>query len=111
MQYVKQLMLSRSYFDRVPDQSLIVPAKQGKRYNYLIATRGKDYAFVYTYTGRSVDVNLGKIAGAKIKASWFNPRTGEVTAIGIFVNNGVKSFKPAGKIAGGNDWVLMLDKA
>jgi hypothetical protein len=111
MQYVKELMLSRSYFNRVPDQSIIVAAKQGKRYNYLIATRGMDYVFVYTYNGRSVDVNLGKIAGAKVKASWFDPRNGETKEIGVFANIGARSFKAPGAIANGNDWVLILDKA
>lgn len=111
MQYVKKLMLSRGYFDRVPDQSVIVSAKQGKRYNYLIATRGANYVFVYTYNGRSVDVNLGKIAGAKVKASWYDPRTGDTKQIGTFANIGTRSFKPEGGIKDGNDWVLILDKA
>ena len=111
MQYVKKLMLSRPYFDRVPDQSLIVAAKQGKRYNYLIATRGKDYAFIYTYNGRAIDINLGKIAGEKIKASWYDPRNGETKEIGTFANTGTKTFKAPGAVANGNDWVLILDKA
>lgn len=110
MQWVKKLMLSRPYFGRVPDQSIIIAAKQGKRYNYLIATRGEGYAFVYTYNGRSIDVNLGKITGAKVKASWYDPRTGETKAIGTFANTGTKSFKPEGGIKNGNDWVLILDK-
>jgi hypothetical protein len=111
MVYLKKLMLSRPYFDRVPDQSIIVAAKQGKKYNYLIATRGKNYAFVYTYNGRDINVNLGKIEGAKIKASWFNPRNGETKTIGIFANSGTKVFKSPGEVANGNDWVLILDKA
>jgi hypothetical protein len=111
MQYVKKLMLSRSYFDRVPDQSLIVAAKQGKRYNYLIATKGKDYAFIYTYNGRTIDVNLGKIAGEQIKASWYDPRNGETKTIGTFANTGTRTFKAPGAVANGNDWVLILDKA
>jgi len=110
MQYIKKLMLSRPYFDRVPDQSIIVAAKQGKRYNYLIATRGKDYAFVYTYNGRSIDIHLGKIVTAKVKASWFDPRTGETKVIGTYANTGTRSFKPAGEVKDGNDWVLILDK-
>ncbi|EHQ30806.1 glycoside hydrolase family 140 protein [Mucilaginibacter paludis] len=110
MGYLKNLMLSRSYFDRVPDQSIIVAAKQGKRYNYLIATKGKDYVFIYTYNGRSINVNLGKIAGDKVKASWFNPRNGEIKAIGTFANTGTKAFKSPGAVANGNDWVLILDK-
>ncbi|MBW4889023.1 glycoside hydrolase family 140 protein [Mucilaginibacter sp. HMF5004] len=111
MQYIKKLMLSRPYFGRVPDQSLIVGAKQGKRYNYLIGTKGTNYAFIYTYNGRDIPVNLGKIQGAKVKASWYDPRTGETQLIGTFPNKGTKTFKPAGEVMDGNDWVLILDKA
>jgi len=111
MQYIKKLMLSRPYFGRVPDQSLIVAAKQGKKYNYLIGTRGVNYAFIYTYNGRDIPVNLGKIQGAKVKASWYDPRTGETKTIGTFPNTGTKTFKPAGQVVDGNDWVLILDKA
>jgi len=111
MQYIKKLMLSRSYFDRVPDQSIIVAAKQGKRYNYLIATRGANYAFVYTYNGRNVDVNLAKLTGSNSKATWYNPRTGETKMIGTYINKGTYSFKPEGGVKDGNDWVLILDKA
>ncbi|WP_448698367.1 glycoside hydrolase family 140 protein [Mucilaginibacter sp. AW1-3] len=109
MQYVKKLMLSRPYFERVPDQTLVA-AKQGKRYDYLIATKGKNYAFIYTYNGRSIPVAMGKIAGAKVKASWYDPRTGDTQAIGTFANTGTHEFNPPGEIKAGNDWVLILDK-
>ena len=111
MQYLKTLMLSRPYFDRVPDQSLIVAEKQGEKYDRLIATRGTDYAFIYTWNGRDIPVNLGKIAGEKVKASWYDPRTGETKLIGTFPNTGTKTFNPAGGVKNGNDWVLILDKA
>ena len=109
MVHMKELMLSRPYFERVPDQSLV--AEQGERYDYQTATRGTDYAFIYTYNGRDLKINMGKIEGEKVKASWFNPRTGEITEIGEFPNNGVADFNPPGEKEGGNDWVLILDKA
>src|ERR1700754_1978832 len=79
--YLKKLMLMRPYLDRVPDQSLIA-ANQGEKYDRLIATRGKNYAFVYTYTGRDMDIDASKLEGTKVKASWYDPRTGQQTAIG-----------------------------
>lgn len=108
MVYVKKLMLSKPYFDRVPDQSLIA-GEHGERYNYLVATKGKDYAFVYTYTGKDFSVKLGKISGTKVKASWYNPRDGKTSFIGTFMNKGVASFHPPGKPSDGNDWVLILE--
>lgn len=108
MQYLKELMLSRdAYFERVPDQTLI--AENGEKYNRLLATRTDNYAFIYNYNGREMKINMGKIKGDKVKASWFNPRNGEETVIGEVENTGVQTFKPAGESKDGNDWVLILD--
>lgn len=109
MIYLKKLMLSKPYFERVPDQTLIA-GEQGEKYNYIAATRGKDYAFIYDYTGRTFEVNMGKINGAAVKASWYNPRDGKQTVIGNFTNKGVAKFDPPGKEKEGNDWVLILEK-
>jgi len=99
-------MLEFLYLERVPDQSLV--ANQGKKYDYQVATRGNDYALIYTYTGRKITVNMGKISGDKVTATWYNPRNGEKTKIGIFDNKGTKEFQPSGKKEDGNDWVLIL---
>ncbi|TDS10302.1 glycoside hydrolase family 140 protein [Sphingobacterium paludis] len=108
MKYIKDLMLSRGdYFDRVPDQSIV--ADNGEKYNQLLATRTEKYAFIYTYNGREMKINMGKIQGDKVEASWFNPRTGETKKIGEFDNSGVQSFQPEGGTKDGNDWVLILD--
>jgi Protein of unknown function (DUF4038)/Putative collagen-binding domain of a collagenase len=105
--WLKKLVLSKSYFDRIPDISLV--ADQGKRYNYIAATRGKDYAFFYDYMGRTFKVNMGKIRGSKVKATWYNPAKGTKKLIGLFVNKGVHNFRPPGEEEEGNDWVLILE--
>jgi hypothetical protein len=107
MQYIKNLFLSKSYFDRVPDQSLVV--NDGKKYDRLAAARGKNYAFIYTYTGRKMQVKMGKIAGKHVTASWYDPRTGKYTSAGMLANTGIKEFDPPGEEANGNDWVLVLE--
>jgi hypothetical protein len=109
MIHLKNLMLSRPYFGRVPDQSLIA-GNQGKKYDYLIATRGPGYIFVYTYNGRNINVNMGKIPGSKVEASWYSPRDGSISRIGIFINKGMIEFDPPGEKRNGNDWVLIIDK-
>ncbi|SEQ99752.1 glycoside hydrolase family 140 protein [Pedobacter rhizosphaerae] len=109
MKYLKDLMLSRSYFDRVPDQSVIA-GQNGEKYDRLLATRGADYVMVYTYTGRNINLNMGKIEGENVKASWFNPRDGKTTLIGAINNKGTHTFDPPGEVINGNDWVLILDK-
>ena len=108
MQFLKHLMLSRPYFERIPDQSLIADTP-GEKYDYVIATRGKSYAFIYTYTGREFDVDMSKISGKKINAWWYDPGTGQSTSAGVFENKNIAHFNPPGEPEAGNDWVLVLD--
>jgi hypothetical protein len=108
MHYLKSLMLSRPYFERRPDQSLVA-GENGQKYDYVIATCGKSYDFFYTYTGREFDVMMGKISGKQTKAWWYDPRTGDCSEIGILENSGIRHFDPPGEPQPGNDWVLVLD--
>jgi hypothetical protein len=110
MQFLKKLMLSRPYLERVPDQSLIA-GENGVKYDYLVATRGTDYALIYTYTGRSIPVQMGKISGNTLKATWFKPSDGTAIYIGEFENTGTFTFETPGEKADGDDWVLVLDDA
>ncbi|MBN1787350.1 MAG: glycoside hydrolase family 140 protein [Sedimentisphaerales bacterium] len=110
MQYLQKLILSRPFFERIFDPSLIAD-DIGIEYDYVIATRGKNYAFIYTYTGRTFEVALGIISGKKVKASWYDPRDGKTESIGTFKNEGTHLFDPPGKEQPGNDWVLILDDA
>jgi len=109
MKHLKDLMLSHSYFDRLPDQTLIA-GKNGDQYERVIGTRGEEFAMLYTYTGKNFSVQMGKIDGDEVKASWFDPRTGKTISIGTFENKGIKEFNPPGEPKNGNDWVLVLEK-
>jgi len=110
MQYLERLMLSRPFFERVPDQSVIA-GDNGTRYDYVIATRGTSYLFAYTYTGRAFQIRLGVLTGAQVRGWWYDPRDGSARAIGTFPNQGVREFVPPGAPKAGNDWVLVLDDA
>jgi hypothetical protein len=108
MMHVRNLIESRPFLDRVPDQSLI-SGDAGTGGEHIQATRGKDYAFLYLPYGQSVNVELKKISGDKVKAWWYDPRTGGSISSGTFANSGTREFDPPGKQARGNDWVLVLD--
>jgi hypothetical protein len=108
MQYLKKLMLGRSYFDRIPDQSMIV--ENGERYEKIIATRGKNYAMFYIYNGREFKVEVKKLQFIPGKASWFNPRNGETRIISEYRNTADVAFDPPGEKENGNDWILILEK-
>lgn len=115
--YLKNLMLRFPLNELHPDQSLIVSG-QGDCANYIPAIRGKSFALIYIPSGGKPEIQLGKISGQKIKASWFDPRTGETTAIGEFKNQGTRSFDVPGmskeltwlRSGRGCDWVLVLEE-
>jgi hypothetical protein len=108
MKYLKQLILSRSSFDRVPAPEMVAD-HQGKKYDYLAATKGYQYAFIYTCNGSTMKIDLRKMKMKKIKASWFNPRSGISKHIGRYKGTGIQTFDPPGEKAAGNDWVLVLE--
>lgn len=111
MRHVRNLIESRPFIVRVPDQSIIA-AGQGEGADHVQATRGSDgsYAFVYIPTGSPVTIHMNKISGPKVRAYWYGPRNGVSKVIGEFPNTGTKQFTPptAGR---GNDWILVLDDA
>jgi Protein of unknown function (DUF4038)/Putative collagen-binding domain of a collagenase len=108
MRHLRKLMESRPFLARVPDQTLLVDSLKGE--DHLVATRGADYLFVYSPTGKAFTVNLGKTSGKEVRAAWFDPRTGKTSRIGTFANAGMRTFVPRSQ-GPGDDWVLILDDA
>lgn len=116
LKYLKNLIESRPMLDRIPDQSIISKGS-GNPGNRAIATRGKNYIFVYIPTGNPVTLKMGQISGETVNASWYDPRTGETTKIGSFKNSGELEFAPKGiskelswlRSGRGCDWVLIVD--
>ena len=109
MQYVRTLLESRPFLSRIPDQSLLVSA-EGTGADHVQATRDSDgsYAFVYLPTGQPVKVDLRKLSGSRLRAAWFDPRTGTAQAIGEYANDQPREFTPPSN-GPGHDWVLLLD--
>lgn len=109
MNYVRRLMEARPVLDRVPDQSLIVENNLNPN-ERIQSTRGNDFAFFYSTTGKPFTLNLGKISGNQLNGFWYDPRTGKSEDIGLFENRGTKLMTP--KTSGyGQDWILILDDA
>jgi hypothetical protein len=108
MKHLKNLMLSRPYWNWVPRDALIA-GEFGERYERLVASAASNFAFVYTYTGRPFTIRMGILTGERLRVWWFDPRTGEASRIGTVANRGEQRFIPPGKPGPGNDWVLVLD--
>lgn len=106
MGYLRKLMESENMLDRVPDQSIIeendLPSSER-----IQATRGKDYAFIYTSAGKSFTVLPEKLNIPRIAAYWFDPGKGTTTAINNTLNAGKQRFDPPTS-GYGQDWVLVL---
>jgi hypothetical protein len=117
MQFGRQLIESRPFLTRIPDNSVIVDDKittsvPGAGMYRFVATRDTDstFAMVYAPVGRKFSVRLDVIKSEKVLAWWYNPRNGEATKIGKFTNHGIQEF--ISPTPGENlDWVLVLDDA
>jgi hypothetical protein len=108
MQFVRTLWESRPALARVPDQSLIADPLDA--WDHIAAMRGPDHLFVYSGSGHPFTVTMGRISGARVRAWWYDPRTGTSTEIGTFDNTGTRTFTPQ-FVGLGSDWVLVLDDA
>ncbi|MBQ9667830.1 MAG: glycoside hydrolase family 140 protein [Prevotella sp.] len=104
MQFLSRLMLALPYFDRVPDQSIVVD--NGTQYDRLSATRGNDYLLVYNYTCRDMKVDLRKISGTEKHVWWMNAGTGALTYLGRYPDK-VLTFRPHRVGPGIEDGVLI----
>lgn len=105
--YARRLLESRPFLSRVPDQSLIEPSYFPET-DYVVATRGDGYAFIYFPTGWAAEINLDKIGAKALNAYWFDPGKGSSTLIGVIQGSGIHKFIPPGT-GRGNDWILVLD--
>jgi len=114
MQHGRHLLESRPGA-RVPDDSLIVTSRVptaepgAGRYRFS-GTRASDGAFamIYVPAGRPFSVRKEAVAGERMKAWWFNPRTGEATDLGERSTGEVQRFSPP-ELGEELDWVLVLD--
>ena len=88
------------------DPEAVVAGGAGRE--HVIATRGRDYTMVYSYTGKPFELRMGAILGPSLRAWWYNPRDGSAQSAGLVPNTATRRFTPPGE---GNDWVLVLDDA
>lgn len=104
---MRRLMESRPMTERIPFQELITNEYMPET-DYIVATKGKSYAFVYVPTGWGASINLEKLGWSESVVWWFNPKTGESTKLKEISNKGIQQFRPE-KGGRGNDWVLVID--
>jgi hypothetical protein len=114
MQHARNLLLSRPFLTRIPDQSLIA-STAGEGTHHVQATRDSEgrYAMVYVPAGNvigstAVELDLTALAGEQLAAWWYDPRTGVARSLGVMAKQARMIFVLP---QGGPDWVLVLDDA
>ncbi len=107
MKYLAELMLSNPYFERIPAQD-ILRNNTGSQYEYVLATKGKNYAMAYACNGQTFSIDCNKLGFTIKKAGWFNPRDGQEQPAENIKSKGIVAFDPPGEPGKGNDWVLVL---
>lgn len=118
MRYLRQLIESRPFLTRVPDDSIIVvddaaaEASPGAGRLRMVATRDEQrtFAMIYSPAGRRFQVRPDAIDSSEINAWWYDPRNGEASSIADVKLDEALVFSPpdAGEYV---DWVLVLDDA
>ncbi len=108
MKYLKWLILSLPFTERVPDQSIIA-SQNGERYDRIIATRGSDYLLVYNYSGKPMSIDLSKISGKKKNVWWMNPSDGTLTYLGEFGSTTTEFTYDAAYLRGSDRVLIAID--
>ena len=106
LSHLKNLILSRPFFNRVPDQNLLIAPKVGEE--HIRCSRGDGFAFFYLPCGGEIEIETNDLIWEQSTGWWFDPRCGESIPVGPFKNTGRMTFVAPGK-GRGNDWILVLD--
>lgn len=108
MQYLKNLIISRPFLSRVPNEKLFAENPYDPT-GRLVACSGDGYAMIYIPTGKEVLIDSEQLPSDQVNCWWYNPRTGKSEFAGKMAAQGIMSFDPPGETARGNDWVLVMD--
>ena len=110
--FMRKLLESHPWPQLLPDQNSIKNSNpEGAGYQVAALGENHNFLFVYTPTGKTVEVDLLQFSAPKLVAYWFNPRDGHTAKIGDFVpNDALQGFKTP-VACPTCDWVLVIDDA
>jgi len=112
LNHLRSLLESRPWWKLLPDVNNIVAVEGRGTFatnDYAVTALADDgsYALSYLPSRRTLTIDLSKLSGERVVASWFNPRTGEATRLGEFTDKRRRAFETPAD----GDWVLVLDDA
>lgn len=108
--HLRTLLESRPWWKLMPDRHNVVAIEGRGAFatnDYAVTALARDGSFALSYlpSKRALTIDLTKIAGQRVAASWFNPRTGESTRIPEVTDTKRRAFEPPTE----GDWVLVLE--
>ncbi|OAM90469.1 hypothetical protein AW736_07800 [Termitidicoccus mucosus] len=109
MRHLRALLTARPFHLLAPAQDMIHGLNpEGRDHVRAVLAHTREFALAYVTCGRPLTLAMGAVSGEKVRAWWFDPRTGEGTVATDVSNNGIQQFAPP---TGGadRDWVLVLD--
>ena len=103
--HLKNLLLSFPYFERIPDQSVLISPKVGDE--HIRCTRGNDFMLIYLPMGGELEFKTSGLSGNEFQAEWYNPRNGESNSAGTLLKSDYHK-RSAPSQGRGCDWVLVV---
>jgi len=112
MSHVRALFESREWWRLLPDleQRFVVHGRGdpgGHDGVQVAVSDARDTLIAYFPSPRAIRVAFGRLAGARWRVWWFDPRSGHATDGGLVETPGFSELKPPAE----GDWVLVIDDA
>lgn len=104
MRHVRDFFEANSFHTLRPDRSWILDRNSP----HVAAARNDTLAVAYFPHGKQRRIRVPDLAGPQVRASWFNPRTGETVPFSSLRVGQTVKVDPPGETQRGNDWLLVL---
>lgn len=113
--HLRNLFTPQKWWMLVPDSTnTLLTSGLGSDMDRAVAARASDGSFAIAYmpSSRTISIDLGRLAGPRVTARWYDPTLGIFTTVAgsPFNAAGVQGFVPTGNNSTGfSDWVLVLE--
>ena len=108
MKYVQQLFTALPWHQLQNNQSVILNEnKPGQQFMMAATSEKKDFMLVYAPVGEKVKVDLTDLKPKKLKAYWYNPRSGKYKFAGDYSNSEKPELAPWAT-GEGSDFILIV---
>lgn len=110
MIHLRQFFEQHSWWDLVPNESLIFDASNKKNRPSAALSRDRAFAVAYAPNASTLSVDFRQMSGRKVSGEWFDPSSGATEPARPIASDAESAdFKaPSQNSAGDSDWILVL---